>query len=199
MTTKNTKTMNRREFLRGGRISEELEGCLFVLGVGTLGLSAISLLIYFNKDNDKPINSSIGVRNQPVDQVFRDHDGYRVYYSDQSGRVVETKYFESNRQKLDGQLNPNEFVKRQFSDLGTLVEKHTIKVFSDLDEGTRGYVRVLDFSTMGHENCDYVEIHLSKNSRLAPGNETYGGKFNIQSQMGEIDNKSIGKKPAEKK
>jgi len=145
------------------------------------------------------------VKRYNIEQVFRDHDGYRVYHKDNDGRLVEEKYYSS---RWRDRQNPLEYYrsmpehKKDFKSLNIEAELHDgrlVQVYKDLKAGEEPYVMVLETWT----NCSawdgelnpngsqpvllqYAEIHLPQDENISAGNEVYGGKYKTTSPMGEI-------------
>lgn len=193
-TQQTEKRMSRRQFLRAGYVNEDMQGCLGCLGMIAIGGTVIGSLMYATRDNNKPDNSTIEFYRQPVDQIFRDHDGYRLYHSNESGRVVETKLFNWSYSHVDGELDPSKEIRSQFKDIAALLNNgNCITIFQDLSENSRGYVNFLRFMNRCQHQFVNAEIHMPRGSRLSPGNETYGGKHKTHSQMSEVDDNGIAR------
>jgi hypothetical protein len=146
------------------------------------------------QDVSSPGKDAYTLAEIPADQVFRDHDGYRVEYTNEHGRWVEEKFPE-------GFLNPTlenpcwvtplpKIPQGIFTDY-TRAGVARVAVFSDLEK-RRGYARTATWNydiargCGGYGRSSYTEIHLPKSAKLSPGNETYGGKFAISEPMHEI-------------
>lgn len=123
-----------------------------------------------------------------VDQVFRDHNGYRVYFTEAEGRVIEKKYFSDGEAS---RMNYSNIPFPEFKDLrfkGLQERTDHVKIYKDADG--KGYAEVLhykgDWSHNGNDHLYYVEIHLPQDAKLSPGNESYGGKFRTNTPLTEI-------------
>ncbi len=128
-----------------------------------------------------------------VEQIFRDHDGYRIYFTDQYRVLQERKYF----------INPCYGMSLIPKDLPTTHEFKFIKadkngkdenpilIIKDLEPGMKGYANILnysaeDFRISNVQDCTHVEIHLPANQKLSPGNDCTGGRFPEYPPMHEI-------------
>jgi len=162
------KQISRRELL--------LDSAPFIMVGGVLGLfeELIRTAFYVR-------HSSYRYVEHPVEQVFRDHDGVRTFFTDADNRVVEYKYYYRDHLKP----SPDKEIASRFRNLDD-----SIAIYNDLPNEQRGFAKVLLYNHAGifgglaRDNC--VEIHRPRNSLVSPGNETYGGKFKTDSQMGEI-------------
>ncbi len=102
--------INRRQFLRGGSADSDMGGCLIMLGIGGLISYAVGACIYADSKKNNPNQKSIGYSYHPVDQVFRDHNGYRAYFSNEKQEYIEIKYYHLciyKNQKSDHQHHKN--------------------------------------------------------------------------------------------
>ncbi len=140
------------------------------------------------RPEDCTLLQTMSLEKHDVDQVFRDHDGYRVIFDDKEGMVHERKYFTnfycSKNAVVDLELNNM----RKYPSCS-----QPVTIFKDLPQGTQGYAHVLSVRGVMQEyqsTCDargtFVEIHLPKDARLSPGNETHGGKYKTHDSMSEI-------------
>jgi hypothetical protein len=116
-------------------------------------------------------------RRHPVEQVLRDHDGYRVIYTGENGVMQEEKYFESGvkiesiPQDISGKFKVMD------------ANKHIILI-KDLEQGEPGYADVIDTEWA---STKYVEIHLPKDKSLESGVEAWtSGKTTKHAPMSEI-------------
>jgi len=193
----NQGRMNRRQFFRrAGAFDIDGDGCGCLVALGLAG-AAIGAGIYCSKKRGILVKNSFRYTRHPVDQVFEDHNGYRVNYADANTKVTKIKYFfDDERWMFDEAINPDQSIRSQFRDLQTLLSscKRGAVIYKDLKETERGYANVFSYTTESRECYHLVEIHIPKTQGLSPGNETYGGKFKTHSQMSEVDGTGIGKK-----
>lgn len=121
--------------------------------------------------------SSYSIEEHPIDQVFRDHNGYRVFWTDENEQVQEIKYFHAYQEGDPFPKIPEMDSFRGLEDKG----EH-VKIFKDLNE-ERGLARLIRFQINSYYNKRdflYVELHLLKNANLNAGNEVYGNSKNVQ-------------------
>lgn len=132
------------------------------------------------------------IEKHDVDQIFRDHNGYRIFFDDEKDEVQEKKYFEDGegnywrRDDIPSPVIPEQELS-QFVGLGFEDKKH-IRIFRDLSPGAQGYANVIHYSTSKGDfgPLYYVEMHIPKNENLSAGNEVYGGKFSTHEAIKEI-------------
>jgi len=137
---------------------------------------------------------SYTIERHPVIQVFRDHDGYRVYFdNEETGEYIEKKYYE------DGEASSYDFEwdsdgyhripfpliekNERFKSLESIARYEHVRVFRDLNENEQGYVDILHYTIKNLMHVSggaseisglyYVEIHLPKNKKLCAGNEAW--------------------------
>nr|MBA4404844.1 hypothetical protein [Nanoarchaeum sp.] len=142
----------------------------------------------------------------PVDQVFKDHNGFRIYFTDQNGKIEERKYFDAGN--LDVRNGNISYAYKYLMIPADIPDSIDVKfeiiskekpspgavtIFKDLAPDQRGYANILWFEQympVGRVNnlldCYYVEIHIPSNQGLSAGIEVYGGKFPIKESMREI-------------
>lgn len=139
-----------------------LIGWLIIFGVIILSLQC----------RDETHGEYIGFRSYPVDQVFRDHNGYRVRWV-QGGVDREIKLFDDpyRPERIDG-IPAN--VQGNFSKIHNT--DHSVWIIRDTTG--RGYVNIMDYNfiKMLDEDCSasYAEIHLPVQSSISAGHETWG-------------------------
>ena len=125
-----------------------------------------------------------------VEQVFRDHNGYRTFRTDENGRVHEQKYFTptaTSPQRLSEDVNPPKEIVSEFRNLEAIDQyQRNAIVYRDLSRDQVGYATVLDFQTLVGTKGQLVEIHLPEYQGIEPGNETWGGKYKKHSPMSEV-------------
>ncbi len=132
------------------------------------------------------------LRHYPIDQVFKDHDGWRVYFTQESDKQVrEIKIYElSGKHFLPRIEESNRFV-----GLRTESANKNIMVYRDVKAGEKPYIEMVRFIVkprmQGYEDRiefdqKYVEIHLTEGTEINAGQETYGGKFKTHEQMKEV-------------
>jgi hypothetical protein len=173
------------------------------LGWIVLGAAATALAIWAGsvryrgehaQTHVKPVTYQI--ERHDVDQVFRDHDGYRVYYDNEDGEVTEKKYYEDGEESRNRTAVPHPWIKEadQFKAIDK-DDKH-IRIFRDLETRTQGYADVVKYRVDTYNkhglhvdessSLYYVEIHLPEDQDLEPGNETHGGKHKTHEPMSEM-------------
>ncbi|MBT3297448.1 hypothetical protein HN385_00835 [archaeon] len=116
----------------------------------------------------------------PVNQVFRDHDGYRIIFDDENGRVQEIEFQDNNHITYHhwGYIYPNVPEDNHFSDLSNL--EGYIKIFHDLEIEEEGYADAIIYKLPQsvldgvQRDYNYVEIHLPLDQELNPGLERWG-------------------------
>ncbi len=143
-----------------------------------------------------PVSYHVSTKN--IDQVFRDHGGFRIYSQDSRREVIEETYGNSI------QVRPvlPESVRSQFIDLKRQNENQ-VKIYRDLETGAQPYAKILEFTVpgcvyygmaRGDENLEgklkpfyYVEAHLPRNQGIAAGIDSWvEGKIQKYEPMGEI-------------
>ncbi len=129
-----------------------------------------------------------------VDQVFRDHNGYRIYYDDENHIVQERIYCEAQYYKENEMYWPKlpldipATVKSNFRYLN--VTTPGVIIIKDLNAGEQGYANVLLFkeSYNGYDFKDgcgrlgnHVEIHLPASQELNAGIDKIEGQPRLMS------------------
>jgi hypothetical protein len=118
-----------------------------------------------------------GFRQHPVDMVFEDPDGCRVYYKLKTGEPVEVKYFDHTLLRDRGikQIeNIPKDVRAKFGEIDKDSIKKGVVVIKDLKPEERGYANVvvykerLNFSGMEYT---FVEVHIPANQEVSSGRE----------------------------
>jgi len=126
----------------------------------------------------------------PVEQVFRDHNGYRLLYTDENSVVREKKYYSKGTcyhcSRIGFPEDTPDEIKEKFS-----YRSEKIVIIKDLAPGEKGYARVIHHdaylpSIPGTVPATHVEIHIPKDKKIDPGTERWGGKFPKNANMGEI-------------
>jgi hypothetical protein len=126
----------------------------------------------------------------PIFQVFRDHDGWRVYSTKASGQVEERKFREVD---YAGTCTPQPLplIPEMEKLAGLKNAKTHVTAFRDA-EG-QPYCTVVDYwynfaQVFGTSisNSQYVEIHLQRDGKIGAGNETWGGKYKTTEQMKDV-------------
>lgn len=180
---------DRREFLEN-------------LGKGLVGLIGAGIVGGCKTDRDH--NEYLGFESHPVDQVFIDHDGFRLLYTDKDEVLIEKRYFSSlfdpkNVERKSVENAPEESIEsiKKFSYsppfTNTNVSKwswRNLLIIKDLKEGERGFVLNLKYNMVrnANENVEtaYTEVHLPRNQNISPGNEVFGGKLRVEAEMHEV-------------
>ena len=140
----------------------------------------------------KPI--SYKIEKHDVDQVFRDHNGYRVYWDNEDGEVIEKKYYQGGAKNWSHVPNP--IIEGEHEFIAAEDDEKQIRIYRDLEAKTQGYANVIHYTINAYNKYGshidednplyYVEIHLPEDGKLSPGNETYGLKPRIHDNMSEI-------------
>ena len=135
------------------------------------------------------------VETTSVDQVFRDHDGWRVYSKDETGKILERKYLPRSVW-FPPKLEP--LGRGEFSYLPQRGDSDFL-IFKDLSVGEAGYMKTIQYtledprsflyrSLLDGRTLEYKEIHLPSNFRLTPGLEQWGSlKHRIYGVMSEVE------------
>lgn len=122
--------------------------------------------------------SSYQIFEHPVNQVFRDHNGYRILWTNSNRQVQEKKYFIYTYMLQDQIPFPD--IPEIDSFTGLSAKGDHIKIYKDpgLEQG---YARGVEFEveseyplTGSRRKLQYLEIHLPLEARLSPGTEVYG-------------------------
>ncbi len=151
----------------------------------------------------KVYNEYEGFDSHPVDQVFRDHHGFRLLYTNENGFLVEKQYLNeltSSTLHRDIQNIPEDVRKKFKVSIGAILARQDdvslISIIKDLDNNERGFANVLHYGKknktifgvhdMTNNKSSYVEVHLPRNYNVSPGNEVFGGKHSIKAEMHEV-------------
>lgn len=133
----------------------------------------------------KPIEYNI--KTYPVDQIFKDHNGYRIIFTDENQLVQEQNIGNLTYNIPQGRVSCGEF----WNYPPTVTNPELLEyfrglrespvdsahIYKDLTENKRGEVRILDYSiktTCYAEpreglHMSYVEMHLPKSQKISPG------------------------------
>ena len=161
-------------------------GCLtLLLAVGGIGGCTYKMLK--STDVTKLPSAEHRIVQHPADQVFRDHNGYRVLYTDESGLVREARYWDKGAEPCPDITLP-------MSMRGPCEPGQNLKVFKDLQPEERGFATSVQYRARGFALGSfwfdgvhaYTEIHLPNDEELSPGNETWGGKHKKHAPMLEL-------------
>ena len=157
--------------------------------LGAAGLSvAFGGLLYLGKLLEPRLEYQSFI-TYPVDQVFRNHDGYQIRWTNDKNIDEERKYEDYFISDLEIKGIPKD-IAQKFVDFDG--KGRPVMVIRDLEEGTRGFVEVLFYK---HYNIlidgsdsdrQVVQIHLPKSEKISPGIETWGGKFHKSDTIKEI-------------
>ncbi len=167
------------------------------IGCGLLAIIALSGVgaCMHKYEQSNHVTKLVPIESQlvqhPVDQVFRDHDGFRAMYADADGLVREVKYTEGDGYHTRVPC-PDAALPPPLS--GPCTPEQNLKVYKDLPTGERGFAASLKYTVKGWavgerwntDSVTYTEIHLPKDATLTPGNETYGGKYRTHEKMRDI-------------
>ncbi len=167
--------MDRRQFLD--------TACNIIIG-GVIFGGFSGLLMYLGKQTNKYSE----YKEHPVDQVFRDYDGYRIEYRTGENSLCSEKYLDRGDRyglKIKRPKDVPPAIKDQF----LYLEKdfsNEVFIIKDLEEESKGFVRVLSYirKNMGTEfQSAYAEIHIPKSQQVIPGilevNENNRGGFPV--------------------
>ncbi len=162
---------------------------VFGLVIGGLGLSTAMIgSMWYLDNNQKQVCTAVAkpesynIRKQNIDQIFRDHNGYRLYWHDEEGRVKEES-FGPPWNGLHGTPTIPEA-----AEFKSLSDKESFLIFKDLPEGEALYAKILTYQLPECNHSDYhVEVHMPANQSLAPGIDSYiSGKATKYEPMHEI-------------
>ncbi len=180
------ESINRREFF------SRVEG--FIGGV--IGLS-------FLNGCDRTHNKYLKFESHPVDQVFRDHNGFRLLYTDENSVLIERKYegplsYPNDRVIGTGDLEgaPEDITKKfKYFFIGRdydLVGRGNcfITIVKDLENNERGFASSLTYELVkemeSNKELTYTEVHLPKDREISPGNESFGGRLQLESPIHKV-------------
>ncbi len=102
------------------------------------------------------------IERRTIDQVFRDHDGYRLYSQTNDGLVTEDKYFVGEHPLLSFP-DANQFKSLREN------RRDDVVIYRDLPTGEQAFAQVLTYSlrgcTLAYDNNEMrqlymVEVHL---------------------------------------
>ena len=127
---------------------------------------------------------SYKIRTQNIDQIFEDHDGYRLLSRDKDGKVIEDNYGFGLRPRP---LVPDT-VRSEFKSL-TPETQEGLTVYRDLEKGAQPFAKILEYTVAGcvyfglahgDENLEgtliphyYVEVHLPQDQGIAAGIDSW--------------------------
>ena len=148
---------------------------LIICGVLTAG--GIAGGIYRAAELDKSCYESTAqldshqVTIHPIDQVFRDYNGWRVYSrdpNDSHNLVEEDRYFDGHKHNLHG-LKLAEIP--EFHQLKALGRSPDFVVFRDLPENAQAQLVKLTYNmtNCSHNPFTHIEVHLPENQGISPG------------------------------
>ena len=134
--------------------------------------------------------STLEYQEYEITQVFKEYDGYRIFYLDENSKVneklIRAYYIRKGGARISSDL--------KFLEDSTL-EKYGFKtpysglinIYKDVEEGKSNYVKILiitfkqsdmDGGIVKHGVWDlkeeYAEIHLKRNSKISGGTEKFG-------------------------
>lgn len=168
------------------------------LGKGLVGIIGAGIV---GGCGEREHNEYIGFESHPVDQVFRDHDGFRLIYTDEEGILRENRYSSillnpDYRREVHLENIPDEVRKKFRYNASLGLEEgyreycHPTCIIKDLKEGERGFANTIRYKFIRARDYDleksYTEVHLPKNQNISPGNEVFGGKFRVKAEMHEV-------------
>ena len=164
--------MNRRKFLKMAAESSGLAVLIAPLGCKKDSFIKRGYLSY---------------QEHPVDNVFRDYDGYRVYFTDGNNVVREREYRSDLVWSVKRPKDVPEDVKKRFlyfeKDLS-----NEVFVIKNLEEGQRGFARVITYLPKARKRLEtYTEIYIPKSQKISPGKDITPGKFPKEIPMHEIN------------
>lgn len=132
---------------------------------------------------------SYSIENRTIDQIFRDHDGYRLYSHTDNGLITENKYYEGQHHQISFSEAP------QFRSLREQ-RKENVTIYRDLPTGEQAFARILTYTIRG---CTFsydqkemreffiVDVHLPQTMGLAAGIDSYiEGKITHHEPMSDV-------------
>ena len=151
-------------------------GCIAGFSATVFGIPVL-----LEKYGDRTHGEYKSFSHHPVDQVFRDHDGYRVRWVAEDDISEEIKYSDapirSNIRGVSGGIEgmPSDIADK-FRCIDTRGRHRKVVLIHDLGEGKRGYANVVHYDQIILADRDvteniYAEIHLSRNQGISPGND----------------------------
>ena len=143
---------------------------------------------------DRTHKEYVSFSTSPVEQVFRDHDGYRIYFMGEKNQLSEYKVYTGYPNCFENGSSVIEGLPEKVKDMLVFtnnIEENKVRIIKDLKEGEHGYANIVAYKQVLCANPDrdqyYVEIHLSETQGLSPGNEIYGNRKNLKKDsMSEI-------------
>jgi hypothetical protein len=132
---------------------------------------------------------SYTIEKHDVDQVFRDHNKYRLYFDNEQEEIIEKMYMDKGITSDSHHGIPFPIIDESEMFRGLEAGGKHVKIFRDLEKGAQGYTNVIHYKVNAHAKCGhwfdkddplyYVEIHLPAGQKIAPGEdrwETGSGK-----------------------
>jgi hypothetical protein len=126
----------------------------------------------------------INYEEHPVDQVFRDYNGYRTLFTDKENVVRERKY--CNYEQAKRPRNVPQEIRKKFLYFENDFSSEVF-VIKDLEGEKRGFASVIYYNSFGGSSRTYAEIHIPKSQKISPGIDVTGGKSSQDVQIYEID------------
>ena len=146
------------------------------------GIVALALAGCSKSEFERP--NSYTIENINVDQVFRDHDGYRIYTRKDDGRLIEKKYFDIGTIGMRNQPIPiiDSKDREGFKGLNEGPNSEHVRIYKDLKENKRSFAKIVNY-----DDVYYVEIHMPTSGTIGAGNETIPqGKTSVNRNMEEV-------------
>lgn len=132
---------------------------------------------------------SYSIENRTIDQIFRDHNGYRLYSHTDNGLVTENKYYQGQRHQI---FFPEA---QQFQSLREQ-RRENVTIYRDLPAEEQAFARILTYTvrgcTLSYDQKEMrpffiVDVHLPRNMGLAAGIDSYiEGKITHHEPMVEV-------------
>ena len=132
-----------------------------------------------------------------IDQVFRDHDGYRVILRTENNSVIEHKFYPTHICPYIENVYPDVLERYEFTVMDNS-QRTNFRIVKDLEENEQPYMLSIAYNvTVDYTrddkdkskdyNCLYREVHMPLSQGLEPGNEEWGGKYKKYDNIKEID------------
>ncbi len=161
----------------------------------SLGISA-ALITWMYKDEarwkkycfgEPAVPESYTIERRSIDQVFRDHEGYRLISKDERGVVKEEIFYSSGAPWWNKDISSRPLLPKG-SPSQYLSENSRVVLVKDLSDKAVPFANILRY-TMKHCRRDltHVEVHFPKNQGLSAGIDSWiEGKVRKYKPMQEI-------------
>ncbi len=149
----------------------EVAVAVAVLGVGVIFYNSARNEKYCEEIAAAP--KTFTIKHKSIDQVFRDHNGYRFLYTDEKGIVHEEKFYEGAGAKPilppESHLYPHSGNPFHYLSLN-----RSVVIIKDLPEDQKPYADILHYTMEGCRfKLAHAEVHLRKHQNLTAGSDSY--------------------------